>query len=205
MAESGKRFAVSALLLAACWRLGDYLPMNPGLQSESRQVRLLIADQETTRVDRVIRTEVRDRIVYGNLGPVTDVVEITGKDTTHRYYRRKKDGTWLLWETLGEKPDSAHVLAAMPAPGQVWTFRSRVKTAIACSVAARVTETVPAGTFRDCLEVRFLFTGAEDASETRWFAPNVGVIRDEYERTQERDGHVFRELSMTELLSFRPR
>jgi len=196
---------VSGLLLAACWRLADYLPFNPGMQSESRQVRLLIADQETTRVEKVIRTAVRDRIVYGNLGPVTDVAEVTGKDTTHRYYRRKKDGVWLLWETLGEKPDSAHVLPAMPAPGQVWTFRSRVKTAIACTVAARVTETVPAGTFRNCLEVRFLFSGVDGATETRWFAPNVGVIRDEYRRIQERDGRVFQELSMTELLNFRPR
>jgi len=212
MAQSGKRFAVGGrrlamvgLLLAGCWQLADYLPIGPGVQSESRQVKLTIADQETTRVEQVVRTVVRDRIVYNKLGPVTEVVEIIGKDTTHRYYRRKKDGMWLLWETMGEKPESAHVLPALPAPGKSWTFRNRAKIAIACSVAARVTETVPAGTFRDCLEVRLLFTGVEGVSETRWFAPNVGVIRDIYERTQERDGHVFKELSMTEMLSFRSR
>jgi hypothetical protein len=203
--NSSRLALCSLLLLAACWQVADYFPLENGMRWESRQVKLTIADQETTRTERTIRTIVRERIVYGNLGPVTDVAEIVERDTTHRYYRRKIDGTWLLWETMGEKPDSAHILPAMPAPGQVWTFRSRAKTAIACTVAARVTETVPAGTFRDCLAVRFLFTGVEGASETRWFAPNVGVIRDEYQRVQERDGHVFRELSRTELLSFRPR
>jgi hypothetical protein len=174
------------------------------MEWQSRQTKLTIADQDTARVEQVINTGVGDHIVYGNLGPVIEFDEVVGHDSVPRYYRRKSDGVWLLWEGMSEVPDSAHILPALPAPGKSWQFSGHAQSAIACTVVTRGTRTVPAGTFRNCLEVRFLFPDRTGTSETRWYAPGIGVIYDEYVRDQSKDGHGIREQSVTELLSFRP-
>lgn len=170
---------------------------------ESHQTKLTIVDRDTTRTERVITTGYKAHIVYSNLGPVVEVDDVVGRDTTPRYYRHSSNGVWLLWEGWGEVPDSVHILPDRPAPGQSWPFNSSGKSAIACTVLTRSTQTVPAGEFHNCLEVRFLFAGMPGASETRYYAPNVGLIRDEFEREQTANGHIIREQSKTELLSFK--
>lgn len=194
---------VILLLFLACRSAVDYFPYEKGMRWESRQTKLTIVDQDTTRAEHVITTGYKDHIVYSNLGPVVEVDDVVGRDTMPRYYRRSASGVWLLREGWGEVPDSVHILPARPAPGQSWLFSSPGKSAVTCTVLTRVTQTVPAGTFRDCLEVRFLFLGMEGATETRWYAPRVGVIRDEFTHEQSANGHCIREQSVTELLSFK--
>lgn len=185
-----------------CQPTVDYFPYEKGMRWESRQTKLTIVDQDTTRTEQVIATGYKERMVYSNLGRVVEVDDVVGRDTTRRYYRRSSNGVWLLWEGWGEVPDSVHVLPSGPAPGRSWLFSSPGKSAIACTVMTRGTQNVPAGTFRNCLAVRFLFPGVPGANETRWYAPNVGLIRDEFEREQTVNGHRIREQSVTELLSF---
>jgi hypothetical protein len=191
------------LLFIACRPAVDYFPYEKGMRWESRQAKFTIVDQDTTRTEQVITTGYKERIVYSNLGRVVEVDDVVGRDTTRRYYRRTATGVWLLWEGWGEVPDSVHVLPTRPAPGQSWLFSSPGKSVVACTVMTRGTQTVSAGTFRNCLEVRFLFPGMEGAAETRWYAPRVGVVRDEFAREQSVNGHRIREQSVTELLSFR--
>lgn len=59
--------------------------------------------------------------------------------------------------------------------GKTWNWTRMGFTATAV-VQAEESQTVPAGTFSNCMKIEYYIDG--DLANTMWFAPNVGMVRD---------------------------
>lgn len=195
-----RRFAWLFLFVLGCRPAGDYFPLTTGQTWTNRQEMTRVLDGDTTMESNDIVSVVKPLVYYYKLGPVIPVNQIRGRDTVPHYYRRRGNEVWDCFITPKGEPDSVQFLSSSIAIGDSWPFSPYVN----CKVTGREDITVPAGWFRNCLVVAFSFLGNRDASETRWYAPGVGVVRDEYALRQTRGGHELIQHSVTELTRFGP-
>lgn len=71
--------------------------------------------------------------------------------------------------------------------GSTWSYETYIYTVVCTIVDDNVTETVPAGTFENCIKVAYSYedtTGTFLGTQYYFYAPNVGLIKADYSQLE---------------------
>lgn len=140
--------------------MADYFPLKPGLvlhyrtQNASGSGLMTIEVLSVGQYKDIVKARVRRTTKWG-------------EEKSQEEYDVLKDATGVYCADVPEFPLPARV-------GRKWdSYPNEYQIEDDQAVAK-----VPAGTFRNCLKVTYLIGGGDGGSGQRWYAPDVGFVRE---------------------------
>lgn len=105
------------------------------------------------------------------------VVEVYMNSTYSHSLYMKANNSEVSWYYSLTADDHWELIKYPLTVGKTWSW-TLYGSSMSAVVQAEESQTVPAGTFSNCMKIEYFADSS--LTETIWFAPNVGIVRDYY-------------------------
>jgi hypothetical protein len=172
-------------LIIGCGGEAVYFPLAVGNQWEYsiEQTITLISPDTTWEYTGNSITEITAETTLDNGNPVLEQVTTTTwddtlmTDATDTTYVEETEDYMLIYNSKADTDPDTSLMLPIEA-GNTWTVYSNTADTMTAYVVGKATVTVPAGSYDDCWQIEYSFSGGVNVD---WFAPDFGVVRHEYE------------------------